>query len=169
MDSLELKPLLVGRLPKLRRFARTLTGDAADADDLLQDACLRAFEKAGDLEDVAKLDGWMFRILRNTWISETRRRKTRQGEGTVDAEDTDELHSKDDGEAHVSAGEIRDQILGLPEGLASVLLLVSIEGYSYREAAEILDIPLGTVMSRLSRARRSIADALGHEVRGSVR
>ncbi len=87
MDAEQLKPLLVAPMPRLRRFARTRTGDAADADDLLQEACLRALEHAGRLEAGAPVAPWAFRILRDTWIDETRRRRVRQGAGTVAADD----------------------------------------------------------------------------------
>jgi len=160
MDAEELKPVLVRLLPRLRRFARTLTASRADADDLVQAACLRALERAGDLRDPARATPWMFALLRNTWISETRRRAVRGGAGTVDAAETPELVTPADGVAAVSARQITDQILGLPEGLSAVVLLVGVEGYTYREAAEILDIPAGTVMSRMHRARALIAEAL---------
>lgn len=160
MDVEHLKPVLVRLLPRLRRFARALTANPADADDLLQAACLKALERAGDVRDPSRAAPWMFTLLRRTWISELRRRSVRTGAGTVPAEEAAELQTPVDGAADLAARQITDQILGLPEGLSGVMLLVSVEGYTYRETAEILGIPTGTVMSRMHRARQMIADAL---------
>lgn len=171
MDAEHLKPLLVTLMPRLRRFARTLTNDVADADDLMQEACLRALEHAGRLEAGAPVAPWAFRILRNTWIDETRRRRVRQGAGTVTADDAAgwnrELQTSADGAAHLAASEIEDQVLGLPHGLSAALLLVAVEGYTYREAAEILGIPAGTVASRVAAARARIAEAMREETAGA--
>lgn len=151
-------------IPRLRRLARTLATNVSDADDLVQETCLRALAAAASFRPGERLDTWLFAILRNLWISELRRAATRRGGGTVDADAADDLQHSDDGAAHVAAGQVKDAILALPGGLASVILLVSVEGYSYREAAEILGIPIGTVMSRMSRARQLLASRLapGH-------
>lgn len=166
MDVQQLKPLLIEKLPRLRRFARTLTADAADADDLVQEACLRAIERVAKLRRQEQLDSWMFSTMRNIWIDEQRRRTVRTGSGLVDSQETDELRTVSDAADTLGARQLTDQILGLPEGLSSVLLLVTVEGYSYRETAEILNIPIGTVMSRMSRARGMIAKAIGHADQG---
>lgn len=160
MEVEEVKPLLVRLLPRLRRFARTLAPTVADADDLVQTACLRALERSGDLASPERIAPWMFAMLRNAWIDETRRRSVRHGAGTVDAAEAADLQTPTDGAASLGARQITDHVLGLPQGLSAVVLLVSVEGYTYRETAEILGIPAGTVMSRMSRARTLIAAAL---------
>ncbi len=154
---------LAGLLPKLRRFALTLTRNSADADDLVQTSCIRAIERQEQYQREQRLDSWMYTILRNTWISEIRKRKVRLGQGHVDADEAHELRTDVDGHALAYGNEIVAMILQLPEGLSSVLLLVSVEGHSYKDAANILDIPVGTVMSRMSTARQRMRTALAKE------
>ena len=153
----DLKRDLIPLLPRLRRFARSLTRSVTEADDLVQDACLRAISRADQWDPSQPLDRWVFRIMRNHWISEIRKRNVRLGQGHVPAEESDELRSEDTGEAMVAVGEVHAHISALPADLSSVLLTVSVEGYSYAEAAELFDIPVGTVMSRIHRARKLLA------------
>lgn len=154
----DLKQDLIALLPRLRRFARTLTRSVTEADDLVQDACLRAIDRAEQWDPSQPLDRWMFRIMRNLWISEIRKRQVRLGQGHVPAEDASELVSRETGEDNLAATQLQDRITALPGELASVLLTVSVEGYSYAEASELLGIPIGTVMSRMHRARKALAD-----------
>lgn len=156
----DLKREVIAMIPRLRRLARTLTASVPDADDLVQETCLRALASVDQFRPGARLDSWLFTILRNQWVNEIRRAATRRGTGTVDAAEADDLQHSDDGAALMAAGEVQDAILALPGGLSSVILLVSVEGYSYREAADILGIPTGTVMSRMSRARQVLASRL---------
>lgn len=158
--STELKRQLITHLPRLRRFARSLTGSMPEADDLVQESCLRALSKSEQWDPAKPLDRWMFRIIRNLWVSEIRKRTVRVGQGQVPAEETSELVSVETGEDHVRLGELHGKIAALPGDLASVLLLVSVEGHSYAEAAEVLDVPIGTVMSRVHRARKTLAAML---------
>ena len=99
----------------------------------------------------------MHRITRNLWISEIRKRSVRTGAGEVPAEESTELQAPETGEAGVAAAQLHAQIAALPDDLSSILLAVSVEGYSYAEAAELFDIPLGTVTSRIHRARKTLA------------
>lgn len=156
----DLKSDLIEMLPRLRRFAMSLTRSGAEADDLVQEACLRAISRADQWDPAQPLDRWMFRITRNLWISEIRKRTVRMGAGQVPAEETSELVSPVTGEAVVAAAQVQQQIMALPEDLSSVLLAVSVEGYSYAEAAALFDVPIGTVMSRVHRARKVLAAAL---------
>ncbi|NNE88107.1 MAG: RNA polymerase sigma factor [Silicimonas sp.] len=158
--SAEMKSDLIALLPRLRRFARSLTRSVPEADDLVQDACLRALSRADQWDPSLPLDRWMFRITRNLWISEIRKRTVRMGQGQVPADETHELVSNEGGETAVLAGELRNQIDALPEELSAILLTVSIEGYSYAEAAALFDIPIGTVMSRIHRARKTLAEQI---------
>ncbi len=162
-DTHRLRQEMIVALPRLRRFARTLTRSVPEADDLVQEACLKALDKADQWDPSQPLDRWLFRITRNHWISELRKRKVRLGEGQVPAEEATELRSSDTGEASAMEGDLRGEIAALPEELSSVLLLVSVEGYSYAEAAELFEIPTGTVMSRIHRARKLLAERLAQK------
>jgi RNA polymerase sigma-70 factor, ECF subfamily len=151
---------LVALLPRLRRFALSLTRNGADADDLVQDTCIRAIASSADWDPAQGLDRWVFRILRNLWISEIRKRQVRLGSGQVDASETDELRTDTTAEHDLALKQLMGRLAGLPSGYSSVLLLVGVEGYSYKEAADVLDLPQGTVMSRLYRARQMLAEQL---------
>jgi RNA polymerase sigma-70 factor (ECF subfamily) len=148
---------LVIMLPKLRRFAMTLTRNAADADDLVQEACERAITRSHLWNGEGRLESWIYAMTRNLWVDEVRKRKVRTGGGTVDATEQDELIVEANAEKAIYATQLHQMILSMPEGLSSVFLLVNVEGHSYKEAAEILAIPIGTVMSRLSTARMKLA------------
>ncbi len=148
---------LVSLLPKLRRFAMSLTRNTADADDLVQEACERAITRHHLWNGEGRLESWVYALTRNLWVDEVRKRKVRTGSGLVDAGEQDELVVDAAGEKAVFANQVQKMILSMPDGLASVFVLVNVEGHSYREAADILGIPIGTVMSRLSAARIRLA------------
>lgn len=154
---MDMKSELIALLPRLRRFARSLTRATGEADDLVQEACLRALSRADQWDPAQPLDRWVFRILRNLWVSEMRKRAVRMGQGQVPAEEASELVSRDTGEAAVMATQLQQQIAALPDDLSAILLCVSVEGYSYAEAAQLFEIPQGTVMSRVHRARKTLA------------
>ncbi len=155
--STTMKSDLIALLPRLRRFARSLTRSVPEADDLVQEACLRALSRADQWDPSQPLDRWVFRITRNLWISEMRKRGVRMGEGQVPAEEATELVSPVTGEDALRGKELRARVEALAPELSSVLLAVSVEGYSYAEAAELFDVPIGTVMSRVHRARKALA------------
>lgn len=159
-DTKDFRRDLVSMLPKLRRFAMTLTRNANDADDLVQVACERAIARSHLWSGEGRLESWIYAMTRNLWVDEVRKRKVRGGGGMVDIFEQDELNTEAAAEKAVYASQVQKMILSMPEGLASVFLLVNVEGYSYREAAEILGIPIGTVMSRLSTARLRLAAML---------
>ena len=147
-----------GRLSlDIQTAQRALTRSVADADDLVQEACIRALTRADQWDRSQPLDRWMFRITRNHWISELRKREVRLGQGHVPAEESNELRAVDTPEAVMASRDVASSIAALPPELSSVLLTVSVEGYSYAEAAELFDIPVGTVMSRIHRARKALA------------
>ena len=152
---------IVSLMPRLRLFAYSLTRSAADADDLVQSTCERALKARESFEPGTRLDSWMFRIMRNHWIDQTRRRRFDgnvvhlSGEEAIPGED-----GRDTVEARDEMAAVHRLILGLPEEQRSVLVLVCIDELSYREAATVLDVPIGTIMSRLSRARQQLAKAL---------
>jgi RNA polymerase sigma-70 factor, ECF subfamily len=155
---------MVALLPRLRRFACGLAGSLADADDLVQGACLRALDRIEQWRPGTRLDSWMFRILQNLWIDQLRERRGR--EVAMDPDDLAERAVGDaarENEARIELAQVRREIAKLAPEQRAVLMLVSVEGVSYKEAAEILEIPIGTVMSRLARARLALGRAIGGE------
>jgi len=138
-------------LPRLWRFCLVLTGNHSTADDLVQAACLRALEREDQFEVGTRLDHWVFRIAQTVWLNQLRADKIRRGRGLVPVEDAGlvDLHA----ESNLYLAEVLSDIMTLPEAQRMTVLLVYVEGYSYKEAAEHLDIPVGTVMSRLAGAR----------------
>ena len=158
---------LIALLPRLRRFAISLTGARDRADDLVQTACARALAAQDSYADGTRFDSWMFRILRNCWIDGLRRQKIEGPQS--DIADHDDLRGED-GEQSVMARmtlkTVMEAIGLLPEDQRDVLLLVCVEDFSYAETADMLGVPIGTVMSRLARAREKIMRATGIEKSG---
>jgi RNA polymerase sigma-70 factor, ECF subfamily len=144
---------LIAVLPRLRRFARGLSGSVADADDLVQAACERALARQHQFQEGTRFDSWMFRIVQTIWIDQIRSRDVRKEDGDI-AEDrlgSDEPVRRI--EARLALAEVRRALDRLPPDQRAALLLVTVEGLSYKEAAEVVQVPVGTIMSRLSRAR----------------
>jgi RNA polymerase sigma-70 factor (ECF subfamily) len=154
-DHAAVRAEIVALLPRLRRFAWSLTGSRDEGDDLVQAACLKALGALEQYQPGTRLDAWMFRILRTGWIDRARYRARRPG--TSDPETLEAISDSGLGartaEARLTLERVRAAMAGLPPEQREVLALVALEGLSYREAAEVLDIPIGTVMSRLGRAR----------------
>ena len=161
----EFEDRLVGLLPRLRRFARTLTRDAASADDLLGTALERALKARAQWQAGTRLDAWMYRIIRNAWIDEVRRRG-RHGvhEAPPEAAEAVGVDPLPQLEARMNAAAMAAAILALPDEQREAVALVLVEGLSYREAAEILDIPVGTLTSRLGRGRAALLATFGERV-----
>lgn len=163
---------MVELLPRLRRFARGLAGTPDQADDLVQAACERAIARIEQWTPGTRLDSWMFRIVQTIWLDERRAVKVRTGEGRIDAAEAAEPELSVDGvrrmEAHLTYDRVRRGIAKLPEEQRGVMMLVCVEGQTYKEAADTLGIPIGTVMSRLARARASLARELGETDAGNV-
>ena len=158
-DPAELRAQLVALLPRLRRFARTLARDAHDADDLVQLAIERALTRAGQLRPDAPLAGWMYGIMRNAWIDELRARG-RRAHLFAPAEAAENVGDAYQG-TQVEALSVQDAIARLPEEQRSAVALVLIEGLSYKEAAHVMQVPIGTLTSRLARAREALQAMLG--------
>ena len=162
MASSDPRAELISLLPRLRRFAYGLTGDGHQADDLVQAGCLKAIERWSQYQSGTSLASWLFRILQTTWLDEYR---TRQRQQTDSWDEGFEELMGDDGttllEARSEARAVRRLVAELPEDQRAVLMLVAVEGLSYKEAAEVLELPLGTVMSRLARARGRLAEGFG--------
>lgn len=146
-------------LPRLRRFARALAKHAADADDVVQIAIERALTRGEQWNPAMRLESWMFGIIRNAWIDETRSRKRR---GALFApEELGEHVGADSMENETTALSVQDAMARLPEEQRTAVALVLVEGLSYKEAAEIMDIPIGTLTSRLARGREALQAMLG--------
>jgi len=142
---------------RLWRFCLMRTsGNKPDADDLFQATALRALEKAYQFEPGTRFDNWAFTIAVSIWRNELRSRSVRTGKGQEDAGELELDANKLSGEANIFASQVLTRISALPDGQRMLVLFVYVEGYSYREAAEIMEIPIGTVMSRLAAARQSI-------------
>ena len=159
MTSADLPSMLPEMLPRLWAFALRIAGDQHDAEDLVQRACVRALERAHQLQpDTAPLS-WMFSIVHTTWINELRARSVRKRCSMEWDDDFLENIADPSGqtpETQVMNAQIIDAVTRLPEAQRVVMLLVAVEGLSYQEAADALEVPIGTVMSRLSRARQAI-------------
>ena len=148
---------LVELVPRLRRFAYALCESTDLADDLVQAACERALRNIAGFQPGTRMDSWMFRIIQNLWLDDRRRRKVRGHQ--IDPDLTaisDEGRGAQAAEDRVTLDKVRARVDLLPDDLRLVLVLVAIEGRSYREAADEIGIPIGTVMSRLSRARAAL-------------
>lgn len=158
---------LVALLPRLRRFAYALSGSLEEAEDVVQSACEKALTRLHQFEPGSRLDSWMFQIVRTTWIDKVR--YARRRETTSDTSTLENLHFDARIEQQTEAREhlaiIRDQIAKLSEDQRTVLGLVTVDGMSYQNAAQTLGVPIGTIMSRLARARRKLAEAIDPEWR----
>ncbi|MGH7425872.1 MAG: sigma-70 family RNA polymerase sigma factor [Candidatus Methylomirabilales bacterium] len=163
-------------LPNLFSAALRLTRNPSDAEDLVQEAYLRAFRGFSGFEEGTNLRAWMYRILTNTFIN-TYRKKQREPV-TVQEDDLEDWYLYDKlGETGVEPSaeaevlrrmpdeDVQRALEDLPEGFRLAVLLADVEGFAYKEIAEILDIPIGTVMSRLHRGRRALEKALWERVR----
>ena len=144
---------LVAVLPRLRRFARGLSGSGADADDLVQAACERALARQHQFQEGTRFDSWMFRIVQTIWIDQVRSREVRKENGDVAEERLGSDEPVRRVEARLALDEVRRAVGRLPPDQRAALLLVTVEGLTYKEAAEVAQVPVGTIMSRLARAR----------------
>jgi len=152
---------LIAILPNIRRFALSLTGSMADADDLLQSTVERLLNRLRDRrwpEDAAVLP-YSLKTCRNLWIDEIRSRKVRKAVAADPALFADRaVCGEQQAMGELSLEEVQAAFAEMPAEQREVLELVAVEGYSYRQAAEVLDIPIGTVMSRLARGRSTLIE-----------
>ena len=157
----EIRAALGDLLPRLRRFARVITRNVADADDLVQVAVEKALARAAQWRPGSRLDSWMFGIMKNAWIDERRARRRRE-----------RVHAPEEAGANVGdasaaardiALSVQEAVARLPEEQRMAIALVLVEGLSYKDAAEILGIPIGTLTSRLARGRAALQALLGDD------
>jgi RNA polymerase sigma factor (sigma-70 family) len=151
---------MIALLPRLRRFAHALARSPSDADDLCQATVERALKARAQWQPGTRLDSWMYRIMRNQWIDETRARGRR-----------DQTFAPEQSGVHVGAAAGQEMMLELtdldramnrlPDEQREAIALVLVEGLAYKEAAAVLDVPMGTLTSRLSRGREALIAAMG--------
>jgi RNA polymerase sigma-70 factor (ECF subfamily) len=153
-------------LPRLRRFGTALTGSAADGDDddVVQASCERALQRAGELRAEDRLDAWVYSIMRSVWIDELRVRRHEPIE-TAEAVVGDQGEQTTEG--RLTLAKVRRGLAELPDDQRTVLVLVCVDGLSYRETADVLGIAIGTVMSRLARGRLALHEKLDERPAGS--
>jgi RNA polymerase sigma factor (sigma-70 family) len=149
-------------LPRLRRFAHGLSRNSADADDLTQMTIERALRAQAQWQPGSRLDSWLYKIMRNLWI-DTARVRSRRERVEAPAEEADSLAEdpRDGMEVSLDAKRVMQAMTQLPDEQREVVALILIEGFGYREAAEMLELPIGTVSSRLVRGRTALLAMVG--------
>ncbi|MEL7165025.1 MAG: RNA polymerase sigma factor [Pseudomonadota bacterium] len=147
--------------PRLWRYSVSLTGRRDWGDDLAQTTCVRALDRGDQFQPGTHLDRWLFTMAKRIWLNELRSRKVRTGGGLVPVEEIDLPDTAADQETNILARDVLNRVNALPEAQRHAVFLVYVEGYSYKEAAAIMEIPIGTVMSRLAAARKSLGAAMG--------
>jgi RNA polymerase sigma-70 factor, ECF subfamily len=158
-DSKVFRERLIGEIPNLRAFATSLSGSLQQADDLVQDTLLKAWSHADSFAEGTNIRAWLFTILRNTYYSLYRRRGR-------EVQDTDGLYSSKVAvsggqESAIDLADFRIALAKLPEEQREVLIMVGATGLSYEETAEICGVAVGTIKSRVNRARVKLAEMLG--------
>lgn len=160
----EQRQSLMAELGGLKRFCLSLTTDPADADDLLQLTVERLLEK-GMPED-AHVAKWAYRVCRNLWVDEIRSREVRNrySQSEVDAEQDHPVSADESAHHETQLDRVAEAMMQLPEEQRLALTLVAVDGRSYAEAAEILEVPVGTIMSRIARARKNLSKRLSPDL-----
>jgi len=174
---------LTDELDAMWHFALRLTANQADAEDLVQRTCLKALEEAGGYKEQGRIRNWLFKIEYRIWLNVLRARQIRHAGSFKNSSYNDaqfdehaadslkvfdaeasavhhELANTHSPESQLQLQQIYEQVESLPEAQRLVVTLVCVEGFTYQETAQILDIPIGTVMSRLARARRTLGEAM---------
>lgn len=158
MSETEFEQNLVDLLPRLWRYAYSLARNADTANDLVQQACERALSRREQFQAGTSFNAWVFTILQSIWKNRLRSEAVRRGQGTVDAEDAGLVDKNSAQDERIFLSEVFNAMQGLPEDQRAALHLVYVDGLSYDEAARILEIPAGTLTSRLVRGRAKIAE-----------
>ncbi|VVP83841.1 ECF RNA polymerase sigma factor SigR [Pseudomonas fluorescens] len=140
------------------RYGLLLSRQRHVAEDLVQATCVRALERAGQFESGTRMDRWLMSILHSVWLNEVRARRVRQGQGTMEGEEVLSFDGEYAAQTHVLAAQVIRRVDALPEAQRETVFLAYVEGLSYREVAEVLQVPIGTVMSRLAAARGKLAE-----------
>jgi RNA polymerase sigma-70 factor (ECF subfamily) len=159
----EIRDALGDLLPRLRRFARVITRNVADADDLVQVAVEKALARAAQWRPGSRLDSWIFGIMKNAWVDEIRARRRR--ERVLAPEEAGATVGDRSAAARDIALSVQAAVARLPEDQRLAIALVLVEGLAYKDAAETLGIPIGTLTSRLARGRAMLQAILGSDGR----
>ena len=154
---------------RIWRFGFALSGTSDVADDLLQSTCLRALERHHQVTSHERLDSWLMTICRSIWLNEVRARSVRKAQALSVTSEAELIAAGSDSETNIFAAEVFTQVMQLPEAQRETVMLVFVEGYSYREAAALLEVPIGTIMSRLSNARQKLKAVMQHEAADTAR
>jgi RNA polymerase sigma-70 factor (ECF subfamily) len=162
------KEKLVSILPKMQRFARALTGSRDAADDLVQQACERFLRKPETSDGIVCLESWMYRVINNAWIDEKRSMRTKLSDPLEAGAEIVGENGEHTVTVRSTLARIRLEMAKLPVEQRTALMLVCVDGLSYQEAAGILGIPVGTLMSRLCRARLALAEKMRQATVGNV-
>lgn len=157
--DLELQTGLVALTPNLRAFARTLCGAPDQADDLVQEALVKAWKHRNSFEPGSNLKAWLFTILRNAYLSERRKRKYEVSD--PDGVMAEQLSVKGEQSGHMDLIDFAKSFGQLPTEQREALILIGAEGFSYEEAAEMCGCAVGTIKSRVNRARVRLAELTG--------
>ena len=165
----EIRAGIGAHISRLRRYGVSLSHRRDDADDLVQATFVRALERAAQFRAGTRLDLWLFSILRSIWLNEVRARRVRAGQGLIDADGVLVFDGVQRTEFHVLAGQVLGFADALPEAQRTAIHLAYVEGLSYREIAEAMHVPVGTIMSRLAAARAKLIEnattcLLGHVI-----
>jgi len=155
---MDLKEQIIEQIPRLRRFARYLARDADHADDLVQETLIRALGALPQLDPEGNLRAWLFTILQNVLRGEWRRRRRSPVRHDIDADGVPEPSQKGGQFESATLAELAGAIRRLPPRFREVLMLCGVEGFDYEEAAAVLGVPVGTIRSRLSRARAMLKE-----------
>ncbi|MCC0029364.1 MAG: RNA polymerase sigma factor [Brucellaceae bacterium] len=147
---------LADHLVRLWRYGLVLSGKRDTAEDLVQMTCLRALERPHQFQPGTRLDRWLFSILRSIWLNEIRARRVREDHALSETGIEVPDGEANDIETGVLARQVLRRIASLPRAQSETVLLVCAEGYTYREAADLLGVPVGTIMSRLATARAAL-------------
>ncbi|MBV9662141.1 MAG: sigma-70 family RNA polymerase sigma factor [Acidimicrobiales bacterium] len=173
-DQARFSELAMEHMGSLYSAALRMTRNPADAEDLVQETYLKAYRAFGSFQEGTNLKAWLYRILTNTFINSYRARRRRPEQTELD--DVEDLYlyrrlggleavsagrsAEEEVLEHFTEGEVKAAVEALPEQFRMAVLLADVEGFSYKEIAEILDVPIGTVMSRLHRGRRALQKTL---------
>src|SRR3979411_2044865 len=173
-DQAKFADLAMEHMGSLYTAALRMTRSPADAEDLVQETYLKAYRAFGSFQEGTNLKAWLYKILTNTYINSYRAKKRRPEQ--TDLDDVEDLYlyrrlggleaaaagrsAEEEGLEHFTEGDVKAAIEALPEQFRMAVLLADVEGFSYKEIAEILDVPIGTVMSRLHRGRKQLQQRL---------
>jgi len=164
----DIRAELSQHLPRLWRYGLVLARQRHVADDLVQATCVRALERAGQFLPGTRLDRWLMSIMHSIWLNEIRSQRVRQGQGFVDADEALSFDGEEQAQNQVLASQVIKLVNALPEAQRETVFLAYVEGLSYREIAEILEVPMGTVMSRLAAGRVKLAEIVPENAKSNA-